>query len=197
MFLLLLACAGEYDDVLRMIQGGTAGASSYGGQQQQGQWQQNGTGYQQQPQQAYQRPDVNKHQAMQMFSQGQNIYSIAKALNCGVNDAFRALVDAAEEQGSGSPAWGKLLAFAELLPPQKAPDHLQNYINAVVQAVQQNTQPLTKAGHVRLNAVRDFLLSPQCLLIQELQQQEARKGGKNKTYNQICLLLAMHRAGAF
>ncbi|WIA12848.1 hypothetical protein OEZ85_006474 [Tetradesmus obliquus] len=63
------------------------------------------------------------------------------------------------------------------------------------QAVQQNTESLTKAGHVRMKVVRAFLLSPQCQLSQEVQQQESSTGGVNKTYSQIRLLLAMIRVG--
>ncbi|WIA33008.1 hypothetical protein OEZ86_006165 [Tetradesmus obliquus] len=65
----------------------------------------------------------------------------------------------------------------------------------VAQAVQQNTESLTKAGHVRMKVVRAFLLSPQCQLSQEVQQQESSTGGVNKTYSQIRLLLAMIRVG--
>jgi hypothetical protein len=194
LLLLLLPHPGEYDGVIRMITkgagGGAGGSGGYGGQQQ-GQWQQNSSGQQQQ---GYQRPDINKQQAMQMFMQRTTIFDIAKMLgNCRPGDVFAVLVEAAEAEGAGSRAWQPLLAFADLADPAKA----RAYYNAVVQAVHQNTQPPTKEGHVRMKAVRDLLLMPQCQLAQELQQQEARKGGVNRTYDQVRLLLAMLRAGVF
>ncbi|KAF6254433.1 hypothetical protein COO60DRAFT_320550 [Scenedesmus sp. NREL 46B-D3] len=174
---------GEYDGVLRMLGGGGGGAggsgayaqSSYGGQQQQG----------------YQKPGIDRAQAMQMFLQGANVFDMARSLDCRPGDVFEVLVDAAEAQGAGSPAWAPLLSFARLAPPAKA----VAYYNAVMQAVHQNRELPTKDGRVRMTPVREFLLSPQCQLAQELRQQEAGKMGVNKTYEQVRLLLAMLRAG--
>uniref|UniRef100_A0A383VXL0 Uncharacterized protein n=1 Tax=Tetradesmus obliquus TaxID=3088 RepID=A0A383VXL0_TETOB len=179
------ACAykGEYNGVLQMISGGARAG------QQQGQWQQGGGGQQQQ--QGRQKPAINKQQVMQMFMQGMRIYDIAQSLNGSSSDVFAALVEVAEEQGAASAAWAPLLAAADLAAPGKA----VAYYNAVAQAVQQNTESLTKAGHVRMKVVRAFLLSPQCQLSQEVQQQESSTGGVNKTYSQIRLLLAMIRVG--
>jgi hypothetical protein len=185
----LLMTTGEFDGVLRMISRGAGGAAAGpGSNQQQGQWQQQ--------QQGNSKPDIDKDQAMQMHLGGKTIFEIAKALNCRVGDVFAALVDAAEAQGGGSPAWRGLLAFVRLPTPEKAVP----YYNAVLAAVQSNMgnqAALTKAGHVRLKVARDYLLSPSCPLAPAIkQQEETERYGMNLTYDQVRLLLAMMRAGA-